>query len=81
MRDISTASPPAPPQPIGSFRNDVTDDTNHLKKILPGEIFSALFDEIPDDVEVEKLISVDESKAYLNNAAFGNSYDAVRELG
>ena len=53
---------------IGSFRNNAD-----LKTLLPHDIFSSLFDPIPDNLDVRKLITIPNSngKHYLNNAAFG----------
>ena len=63
---------------IGSFRN-----SNNLKKILPNDIYTSLFDPVPDNLDIKKLITVPDNKSshFLNNAAFGRAYDDVRTLG
>ena len=62
---------------IGSFRSN-----GDLKTLLPEDIFSSLFDPIPDNLDVRKLITIPNSngKHYLNNAAFGRAYDDVLTL-
>jgi len=65
---------------IGSFRN-----APNLKEILPDKLYEAIFAEIADDLDVEKLITVNpdasKSQHYLNHAAFGRAYDEVSKLG
>ena len=62
---------------IGSFRSN-----GDLKTLLPEDIFDSLFDPIPDNLDVRKLITIPNrnEKHYLNNAAFGRAYDDVLNL-
>ena len=62
---------------IGSFR-DVAD----VKSILPDSIYSALYDDIPDGLDIKTLITLDpgQQRQYLNHAAFGRAYDSVVDL-
>lgn len=64
-------------KPIGSFRS-VAD----VKTLLPEKLYKAIFDEIPDGLDIKTLISVDSNQKnqYLNNAAFGRAYDSVIDL-
>ena len=63
---------------IGSFRSSF-----NLRTILPDDIYSSLFDPVPDNLDIKKLITVPDNKRrhFLNNAAFGRAYDDVRNLG
>jgi len=62
---------------FGSFRN-----CGDIKSLIPTDLHSAIFDDIPDNLDPKKLITIDESndKHYLNNAAFGRAYDDVLDL-
>jgi len=62
---------------IGSFRNCA-----NIKSLIPNDLYSAIYDDIPDDLDPKKLITVDgaDDKHYLNNAAFGRAYDDVLDL-
>jgi len=62
---------------FGSFRN-----TTDIKNVLPKDLYADIFNEIPDDLDPRKLISLNEGndKHYLNNAAFGRAYDDVLDL-
>ena len=60
---------------IGSFRNDPD-----IQKNLPKNIHDALFNEIPDNLDVAKLITLKTNKVSLNNGAFGHAYDDVIKL-
>ena len=64
-------------QKFGSFRN-----CEDIKSLIPKDLYSAIFDAIPDDLDVNNLIAVDEGhdKHYLNNAAFGRAYEDVLDL-
>ena len=63
-------------QKIGSFR--CSDD---LQRILPNDLQEALFGDIIDTKDVSNLISLQDDKVFLNNAAFGRAYDEVCRLG
>ena len=60
---------------IGSFRDNVD-----IKSLLPSDLYSAIFDPIPDDWKLSDLITIkkNQGKHYLNNAAFGRAYDEVK---
>lgn len=62
---------------IGSFRDNVD-----VKSLLPPDLYSAIFDPIPDDWSLNSLITIkkNQGKHYLNNAAFGRAYDEVTTL-
>jgi 5-histidylcysteine sulfoxide synthase len=62
---------------IGSFRDNVD-----VKSLLPPDLYSAIFDPIPDDWSLNSLITIkkNQGKHYLNNAAFGRAYDEVLKL-
>ena len=62
---------------FGSFRN-----ISDVKSVLPDGLYKAIHEEIPDDLEIDKLVTVDnkERKQYLNHAAFGRPYDSVLDL-
>jgi hypothetical protein len=62
---------------IGSFRDNVD-----IRSLLPPDLYSAIFDPIPDNLELDDLITIrkNEGKHYLNNAAFGRAYDEVLKL-
>eukprot|EP00090_Calanus_glacialis_P047225 TRINITY_DN9685_c0_g1_i1.p1 TRINITY_DN9685_c0_g1~~TRINITY_DN9685_c0_g1_i1.p1 ORF type:complete len:1465 (-),score=349.19 TRINITY_DN9685_c0_g1_i1:88-4482(-) len=64
-------------QKLGSFRN-----CEDIKSLIPRDLYSAIFDDVPDDLDVNNLIAVDEGhdKHYLNNAAFGRAYEDVLDL-
>jgi len=64
-------------QTFGSFRN-----TGDIKNLIPKDLYSAIFDEIPDNLDPKNLIKVEETgdKHFLNNAAFGRAYDDVLDL-
>ena len=59
---------------IGSFRDNVD-----IRSLLPPDLYSAIFDPIPDNLDLNDLISIkkNQGKHYLNNAAFGRAYDEV----
>ena len=65
------------PKSFGSFRN-ITD----VKSILPDDLYKAIHEEIPDNLDIGTLITFDnkEKKQYLNHAAFGRPYDSVLDL-
>jgi len=63
---------------FGSFRN-----TSNLKSILPEDLFSAVFGDIPDNLDIAKLVTFDGGKGqrhFLNHAAFGKPYGQVLDL-
>ena len=62
---------------IGSFRNNLD-----IKTLLPEDLYSDIFDPIPDNLDVRTLISLPQGNGrhYLNNAAFGRAYDDVLTL-
>ena len=62
---------------IGSFRSN-----KDLKSLLPADIYSALFEPVPDDLDIRSLITLprNQGKHHLNNAAFGRAYDEVLAL-
>jgi len=64
-------------QKFGSFRSN-----GDIKSLIPKDLYSAIFDEIPDNLDVKSLITVDggDERHYLNNAAFGRAYDDVLDL-
>ena len=59
---------------IGSFRDNVD-----IKSLLPSDLYSSIFDPIPDNWNLTDLITIrkNEGRHYLNNAAFGRAYDEV----
>jgi len=62
---------------IGSFRN-----IQDVKSLVPENLYRAIYDDIPDGLDVGSLITIDatQNKHYLNHAAFGHAYDSVLEL-
>eukprot|EP00111_Clytia_hemisphaerica_P016719 TCONS_00049577-protein len=62
-------------QTVGSFRNDVD-----VQKHLPRELYNAIFGDIPNNLDAQRLITVPQNKTLLNNGAFGHAYDDVRKL-
>jgi len=64
-------------QKFGSFRSN-----GDIKSLIPKDLYSAIFDEIPDNLDVKNLITVEQGleRHYLNNAAFGRAYDDVLDL-
>ena len=62
---------------IGSFRDNVD-----IKSLLPSDLYSSIFDPIPDNWNLTDLITIkkNEGRHYLNNAAFGRAYDEVRYI-
>jgi len=73
MKDISLATLTS--ESIGSFRSD-TDVQNHL----PRELYNAIFDDIPNNLDARELITVKGKSVLFNNGAFGHAYDEVRRL-
>ena len=59
---------------IGSFRDNVD-----IKSLLPSDLYSSIFDPIPDNWNLTDLITIktNQGRHYLNNAAFGRAYDEV----
>ena len=47
-------------QTIGSFRNDVD-----VQKHLPRELYNAIFDDIPNNLEAKRLITVPQNKVRI----------------
>ena len=62
---------------FGSFRS-----SNDVKSVLPEDLYRTIHEDIPDDLDIEKLVTIEnkDSKQYLNHAAFGRPYDSVLEL-
>ena len=62
---------------IGSFRFE-----EDIKKYLPDELYSQIFDEISDDLKISELVQIklNDGNAYLNHAAFGRAYNDVISL-
>ena len=62
---------------IGSFRDNVD-----IKSLLPSDLYSLIFDPIPDNWDLTDLIKTgiktNQGRHYLNNAAFGRAYDEVK---
>ena len=60
---------------IGSFRDNVD-----IKSLLPSDLYSSIFDPIPDNWNLTDLITIkaNQGRHYLNNAAFGRAYDEVK---
>ena len=60
---------------IGSFRDNVD-----IKSLLPSDLYSSIFDPIPDNWNLADLITIksNQGRHYLNNAAFGRAYDEVK---
>ena len=59
---------------IGSFRNNID-----IKTLLPPNLYSSIFDPVPDNLDIKNLITVpnNQVKHFLNNAAFGRAFDDV----
>ena len=62
---------------IGSFRNNID-----IKTLLPPNLYSSIFDPVPDNLDIKNLITVpnNQGKHFLNNAAFGRAFDDVLDL-
>jgi len=62
---------------IGSFRS-ATD----IRTVVPEDIYKALHDDIPSDLDFRNLITFDNKQKhqYLNHAAFGRPYDSVLDV-
>lgn len=73
MKDLSVTANNT--QCIGSFRCDAD-----VQKHLPRELYNAIFDSIPNNLDVRELVTVNTNSVLLNNGAFGHAYNEVRRL-
>ena len=74
IKDIASKEEDRRPT-IGSFRDNVD-----IKSLLPSDLYSSIFDPIPDNWDLTELITIKakQGRHYLNNAAFGRAYDEVK---